>query len=135
MTSGRSWCVPFRILVSRPVARAWCAPNSHGHASMSMNSSPGPEPSEEEFREALRIERLPPREQMRHPSAIRSDQDKLAHVNTYGELPRFYIDRPFECTDCGRRQIWRASAQKRYYEDQKGHIDARAVRCRSCRKR
>jgi hypothetical protein len=52
---------------------------------------------------------------------------KLDHINTYGFLPRFYIDRPFQCRDCGKEEIWRAADQKWYYEEAKGHTDATAL--------
>ena len=32
-------------------------------------------------------------------------------------------------------EIWRAADQQWYYEEAKGHIDARAVRCHDCRLR
>ncbi|NTW56665.1 MAG: hypothetical protein HGB20_06440 [Chlorobiaceae bacterium] len=62
-----------------------------------------------------------------------SDKSKLAHINTYVQLPEFYIDMPFTCRDCGKEEIWKAADQKWYYEEMKGHIDARAVRCHDCR--
>lgn len=34
---------------------------------------------------------------------------------------------------CGKEEIWKAADQKWYYEEAKGHIDARAVRCHDCR--
>ena len=71
---------------------------------------------------------------MNHPSAVVADHSKLDHINTYGFLPDFYIDRPFACRRCGKREIWRASDQKWYFEDAKGHIGARAVACHDCRK-
>ena len=62
-----------------------------------------------------------------------ADHGKLDHVNTYGDLPDFYIDRVFTCRRCGKRQIWWARDQKWYYEEAKGHTDAVAVECRDCR--
>lgn len=93
----------------------------------------GRDPTEEELREAERIERLHPEIQRDLPSTVRADRSKLGHINTYGSLPEFYIDRPFICRNCGRREIWKASDQKWYYEDAKGHIDAVAVECHDCR--
>ncbi len=68
------------------------------------------------------------------PGAVAADQSKLKHINTYGDLPEFYVDFPFTCRDCGKVEVWSASRQKWYYEEAKGHIWAVAVRCRECRK-
>ena len=68
-----------------------------------------------------------------HPSAVPANSAKLDHINTYGVLPEFYIDQPFTCRGCGKREIWRARDQKGYYEEARGHLDARAVECHACR--
>lgn len=94
----------------------------------------GGDPSAAEWREAERIASLPEAQRKTHPTAIVAEADKLGHINTYGALPEYYIDRPFLCRRCGRRQIWKARDQKWYYEVAGGHIDARAVECRECRK-
>ena len=65
--------------------------------------------------------------------AIEADHTQLRHVNTYGLLPNFYLDKPFACKDCGSQEIWTAKQQKWWYEIAKGHIDSIAVRCRRCR--
>ena len=65
--------------------------------------------------------------------AIEADHSQLDHINTYGFLPLFYIDKPFTCRDCGSEEIWTAKQQKWWYEIAKGHIDSTAVRCRKCR--
>jgi hypothetical protein len=83
--------------------------------------------------EAKRIAALPKYIQQQHPSAIPADPSKLQHINTYGSLPEFYIDKPFRCRDCGKEEIWKAADQKGYYEETKAHIDATAVRCHVCR--
>ena len=62
----------------------------------------------------------------------------LAPYNSYG-LPDFvtrgfYRDLEFSCKDCGKREVWRATQQKWWYEVAKGYPYATAVRCRSCRK-
>ena len=64
---------------------------------------------------------------------VAADPTQLAHCNTYGLLPAFYIDRPFVCRDCGSEEVWTAKQQKWWYEVAKGHIDSFAVRCRACR--
>ena len=68
------------------------------------------------------------------PGAIVADPGKLSHINTYGYLPKFYIDKVFTCRDCGSEELWTAEQQKWWYEEAKGHIDSFAVRCRACRK-
>jgi len=93
----------------------------------------GRSPPPKALREAERVLNLHPLQQKSHPSAVPADPDKLAHINTYGALPEFYLDRPFVCRKCGRSEIWRARDQKWYYEEAKGHIDARAVECHDCR--
>ena len=64
---------------------------------------------------------------------IRADHEQLKHINTYGLLPDFYQSILFKCRDCDSDEIWTAQQQKWYYEVAKGHIDAKAVRCRKCR--
>lgn len=66
---------------------------------------------------------------------IEANHAELAHNNTYGALPLFYIDKPFDCRDCGSHELWTAKQQKWWYEIAKGNINAMAVRCRSCRKK
>jgi len=98
-----------------------------------MKRSRPAQPSARELAEAKRIAALHPELQKTHPRAVKADHSRLAHINTYGSLPDYYIDLPFTCRDCGKEEIWRAEDQKWYYEEAKGHIDATAVRCRSCR--
>lgn len=68
-------------------------------------------------------------------NAILADHEQLQHNNTYGLLPKFYVDKPFICRDCGSSQVWTASQQKWWYEVAKGNINSTAVRCRSCRQK
>ena len=91
---------------------------------MTKRSDSGRNPTDAEIREVERIGRLPESEQRRHPSAVPADAAKLAHINTYGSLPEYYIDVAFQYRDCGAVEIWRAADQKWYYEEAKGHIDA-----------
>ena len=65
--------------------------------------------------------------------AVLADRSKLAHINTYGDLPEYYLDYDFNCQDCGSKEVWTAAQQKWFYEEAKGHIWAVAVRCRKCR--
>ena len=100
---------------------------------MSRRSDRGRPVSDKAFREAERVMNLHPLQQRHHPSAVPTDHGKLDHINTHGPLPEFYLDQPFLCRTCGRREIWRAADQKWYFEEAKGHISARAVECRACR--
>ena len=102
---------------------------------MAKRRETGRNPSAKELAEAQRILSLHPLQQREHPSSVPADQGKLAHINTYGSLPEYYLDRPFACRTCGKREIWKARDQKWYYEEAKGHIDATAVECHACRKK
>lgn len=78
----------------------------------------------------------PTREDAECPiGAVHADPDALSHINTYGYLPRFYIDRVVTCRECGTEEVWTAEAQKWWYEVAKAHIDSQAVLCRACRAR
>lgn len=101
---------------------------------MSKRDPTGRNPTPAELREAERVLQLHPDLQRHHPSALAADPEKLQHINTYGALPEFYIDQPFICRHCGKREIWKAQAQKWYFEEAKGHTDARAVECHQCRR-
>ena len=100
---------------------------------MRKKVSSGRTPSAKELRAAERVQQLHPQQQKTHSSAIAADTAKLDHINTYGDLPEYYIDRPFICRRCGKAEIWKARDQKWYYEEAKGHIDAKAVECHDCR--
>lgn len=64
--------------------------------------------------------------------AVEANHSQLTHINTYGSLPLFYVDKPFACRDCGSEEIWTAKQQKWWYKIAKGHIDSTVVRCRKC---
>ncbi|MGK0188389.1 MAG: hypothetical protein ACI9R3_004183 [Verrucomicrobiales bacterium] len=80
---------------------------------------------------------LPPHMPSGEPpaGAVLADLDNLSHINTYGDLPRYYADYAFKCVDCGSDEVWKAEKQKWYYEQAKGHIWAVALRCRACRRK
>jgi hypothetical protein len=65
--------------------------------------------------------------------AVMADSAKLAHNNTYGRLPRFYVDQAIVCRQCGAEEVWPAQRQQWWYEEHKGDINTRAVLCRACR--
>ncbi len=64
-----------------------------------MNRKPltGRNPTPKERREAERIAQRHTVQQRNHPSAVAADHAKLDHINTYGVLPDFYIDKVFGC--------------------------------------
>ena len=101
---------------------------------MVKRRSTGRDPTDLELAEAERVQALSEPQKESHPSAVPADPSQLVHINTYGQLPRYYLDLPFTCRRCGTREIWKATDQKWYYESAKGHIDARAVECHACRK-
>lgn len=65
--------------------------------------------------------------------SVMADQKELAHNNTYGPLPRFYIDKIVVCRICGKEEVWPAERQKWWYEIAKGNVNTHAVFCRECR--
>lgn len=64
-----------------------------------------------------------------------ADLSKQVPNNSYGPVVVYYIDKPFNCIDCGKSEVWTAHQQKWYYEVAKGSLYATAIRCRNCRKR
>ncbi|MGI9240175.1 MAG: zinc-ribbon domain containing protein [Verrucomicrobiales bacterium] len=83
------------------------------------------------------MDSLPPHMPSGEPpeGAVLAEADKLSHLNTYGDLPKYYTDYEFCCADCGSDEIWTAERQKWYYEVAKGHIWEIALRCRECRRK
>ena len=67
------------------------------------------------------------------PGAVLADAQALAHNNTYGRLPRFYVDKLVVCRQCSTEEVWPAERQKWWYEVAKGNINTDAVLCRTCR--
>jgi hypothetical protein len=65
--------------------------------------------------------------------AVPADHAELAHNNTYGLLPHFYVERVVVCRQCGTEEVWPAERQKWWYEVAKGNINTDAVLCRTCR--
>lgn len=65
------------------------------------------------------------------------DVSRLRPNNSYG-VPDFvergyYVERPFNCQECGALEVWRASQQKWWYEVAKGYAWSGAKLCRACR--
>ncbi|MCB1770887.1 MAG: zinc-ribbon domain containing protein [Candidatus Competibacteraceae bacterium] len=46
----------------------------------------------------------------------------------------YYQDRPFQCKDCGKAEIWTAAQQQWWYEEAQGDVWITAIRCRACRR-
>ncbi len=67
------------------------------------------------------------------PGSVMADPAQLAHNNTYGALPLYYVDRAFTCRSCGAEDLWTAKQQKWWYEIAKGNINTTAKYCRACR--
>jgi hypothetical protein len=67
------------------------------------------------------------------PGAVMADHGQLSHNNTYGRLPRFYVDKVVVCRQCAKEEVWSAQRQKWWYEVAKGNINTQAVLYRSCR--
>ena len=70
---------------------------------------------------------------------VEVDLSQLAPDGSYGQ-PEFvrrgyYVDKPFECQECGEHQTWTATQQKWWYEVAKGGIWTTATLCRPCRRR
>lgn len=95
----------------------------------------GRNPSSKTLAEARRLAAQYASCPQNHPRAVSANHAELSHINTYGLLPEYYVDQVFRCRDCGVEEIWLAEDQKWYYEVAKGHIDANAVRCHSCRRK
>lgn len=99
-----------------------------------------PRQRRQERSEAARLQRarelasVDPRHDRAIPhDAVMADPEQLRHNNTYGMLPRFYVDRVVTCRHCGKEEVWSAERQKWWYEVAKGNINTRAVLCRACR--
>ncbi len=67
------------------------------------------------------------------PESVAADWQALAHNNTCGPLPRYYLDLAFVCAGCGKEDLWTAKQQKWWYEIAKGDINTTAKYCRACR--
>jgi hypothetical protein len=64
--------------------------------------------------------------------ALAADVSKQK-LNPMGSNARLhYSDREFRCVDCGRKEIWRADAQKWWYEEAGGALESKVIICREC---
>ena len=67
--------------------------------------------------------------------AVPADNSQQVPNNSYDSPPKWYVDKPFVCLDCGSEEVWTAEQQKWYYEVAKGTLYATAKCCRECRNR
>lgn len=67
--------------------------------------------------------------------AIAVDRAAIVRHSYYIDIPLYYLDREFQCKDCGSDEVWTAKQQKWWYEIAKGDFEASAIRCRPCRKK
>ena len=72
--------------------------------------------------------------QFRSKKAVSANHAKLTHFYLSGYWPEYYLDKRFHCIDCGSLELWTARQQKWWYEEAKGDMHSRAVRCLHCRK-
>lgn len=75
----------------------------------------------------------------RIPASERVNTAALVPTHSYG-LPDFvrrgyYMDTEFSCCECGKIECWSATQQKWWYEVAKGHVESRATRCATCRRK
>ena len=48
---------------------------------------------------------------------------------------RYYLDKRFNCRDCGKAEVWTGAQQKWWFEEAGGEMEQIAIRCRSCRRK
>ncbi len=65
--------------------------------------------------------------------AIAANQEKLVTCSGFPEFPLWYVDKPFACADCGKREVWTAGQQQWWHEVAGGKIESTAIRCWDCR--
>ena len=63
---------------------------------------------------------------------LAADLSQQATRGGYSGIRYFYKDVEFICKGCGKKDVWTAEQQKRYYEDQKGNIYNEATWCHDC---
>lgn len=80
---------------------------------------------------ALKAKLLP---ELRNGTIIPVDRSKIVSRCAIPLIPDYYRDTWFTCKDCGKRELWTAKQQQRWYEDQGGEIETIAIRCRACRR-
>jgi hypothetical protein len=67
------------------------------------------------------------------------NEARLRPTNSYSTpdfvLREYYEDKPFQCKDCGKGEVWTATQQKWWYEVAQGDVWTTAIRCRACRRK
>ena len=66
--------------------------------------------------------------------ALAADPDRQDHGGGYA-AKYYYKDIHFVCRGCGKKDVWRAEQQKRYFEEQKGNIYNEPKWCYRCHAR
>jgi predicted RNA-binding Zn-ribbon protein involved in translation (DUF1610 family) len=72
---------------------------------------------------------------LRKGTIIAVDRSKIFSRSVLPRIPDYYRDTLFTCKDCGEQELWTARQQQRWYEEQRGEIEAIAIRCRACRRK
>ncbi len=63
--------------------------------------------------------------------ALAGDPDKQVGAKGYA-AKYYYVDIDYVCRGCGRKGVWTAAQQKRYFEVQKGNIYNEPAWCYEC---
>jgi hypothetical protein len=63
-----------------------------------------------------------------------ADPDNQAHGHGYS-VKFYYKDIPYTCAGCGKKEVWTAEQQKKYFEIQKGNIYNAPKWCYDCHSR
>jgi hypothetical protein len=63
--------------------------------------------------------------------ALAADPDNQNHGGGYA-AKFYYKDIYYTCAGCGRKEVWSAAQQKRYFEVQKGNIYNKPKWCYEC---
>ena len=65
---------------------------------------------------------------------VEADKEKWgSNDNTYSSPPDYYYDEEFQCADCGKKEVWKATDQKCWYEELGKTINSVARYCCVCR--
>jgi hypothetical protein len=77
--------------------------------------------------------------QEKERAGVRVNRAQLApHRSDFWSTPfeaGYYIDREFQCVDCGKQEVWTGKQQKWWFEVAKGSVYSTARRCRPCRRK
>ncbi len=71
---------------------------------------------------------------LKRGTIIAVDKKKIVSRSAVPKIPDYYRDTCFICKNCGVEETWTAKQQQRWYEEQGGEIETKAVFCRACRR-